>query len=254
MAHDWLNKSILFYSHHCISKPRKPMSDIPRKAGSDLTKTFFSYVHEWHAQIFSFLFTGKTRTKDKYRVVYSDHQRLELEKEFHYSRYITIRRKAELAQTLALSERQVKIWFQNRRAKERKQNKKREETNLIKMGDLSPELAEENKQQLQQQMNLQMNAHAQHQIRMQTPSPSATHAQPQYQTSCQGLSLHNDATPPNTISPTNSLSPNHLFSPQGHLSLAVSPIAHTSPPTCSATPPITIKTDLDAQDTMTSCV
>ncbi|XP_031829008.1 homeotic protein caudal isoform X2 [Nomia melanderi] len=70
---------------------------------------------------------GKTRTKDKYRVVYTDHQRLELEKEFHYNRYITIRRKAELAATLGLSERQVKIWFQNRRAKERKQVKKREE-------------------------------------------------------------------------------------------------------------------------------
>ncbi|KAG9491896.1 homeobox protein CDX-2 [Eleutherodactylus coqui] len=68
---------------------------------------------------------GKTRTKDKYRVVYTDHQRLELEKEFHYSRYITIRRKAELAASLGLSERQVKIWFQNRRAKERKINKKR---------------------------------------------------------------------------------------------------------------------------------
>lgn len=51
----------------------------------------------------------KTRTKDKYRVVYTDHQRLELEKEFHYSRYITIRRKAELAATLGLSERQVGI-------------------------------------------------------------------------------------------------------------------------------------------------
>ncbi|XP_056141240.1 homeobox protein CDX-1b isoform X2 [Lampris incognitus] len=68
---------------------------------------------------------GKTRTKDKYRVVYTDHQRLELEKEFHYSRYITIRRKAELAISLSLSERQVKIWFQNRRAKERKVNKKK---------------------------------------------------------------------------------------------------------------------------------
>uniref|UniRef100_A0A4X2KFA5 Caudal type homeobox 1 n=1 Tax=Vombatus ursinus TaxID=29139 RepID=A0A4X2KFA5_VOMUR len=73
----------------------------------------------------SMILFSKTRTKDKYRVVYTDHQRLELEKEFHYSRYITIRRKAELAVSLGLTERQVKIWFQNRRAKERKANKKK---------------------------------------------------------------------------------------------------------------------------------
>ena len=50
---------------------------------------------------------GKTRTKDKYRVVYTDQQRLELEKEFQSSRYITIRRKTELSLGLSLSERQV---------------------------------------------------------------------------------------------------------------------------------------------------
>lgn len=79
--------------------------------------------------IYSSLFvTGKTRTKDKYRVVYTDHQRIELEKEFTFNnKYITIRRKSELASNLGLSERQIKIWFQNRRAKERKQNKKRVE-------------------------------------------------------------------------------------------------------------------------------
>lgn len=76
---------------------------------------------------------GKTRTKDKYRVVYTDHQRIELEKEFTFNnKYITIRRKSELAANLGLSERQIKIWFQNRRAKERKQNKKRvEEKNQV---------------------------------------------------------------------------------------------------------------------------
>lgn len=66
--------------------------------------------------------------------MYTDYQRLELEKEYHTSRYITIRRKSELAQSLSLSERQVKIWFQNRRAKERKQTKKRDD---IPMGTLS---------------------------------------------------------------------------------------------------------------------
>ena len=67
---------------------------------------------------------GKTRTKDKYRVVYTDRQRAELENEFRSAQYITIRRKSELAMQVGLSERQVKIWFQNRRAKERKVSRK----------------------------------------------------------------------------------------------------------------------------------
>lgn len=56
---------------------------------------------------FGLFSAGKTRTKDKYRVVYTDKQRLELEREFQSNRYITMRRKAELSMTLGLSERQV---------------------------------------------------------------------------------------------------------------------------------------------------
>lgn len=78
--------------------------------------------------IFLKMSKNKTRTKDKYRVVYNDTQRIQLENEFRSSEYITIPRKQEIAQKLQLSERQIKIWFQNRRAKKRKQQKRRSTT------------------------------------------------------------------------------------------------------------------------------
>lgn len=86
--------------------------------------TTFSQVLVWVYSVLLFCFLiylllnsyiclGKTRTKEKYRVVYTDHQRLELEKEFHFNRYITIRRKSELAVNLGLSERQVRSGIQS---------------------------------------------------------------------------------------------------------------------------------------------
>lgn len=47
-------------------------------------------------------------------MVYTDYQRLELEKEFRTSQFINSERKSQLSSELQLTERQIKIWFQNR--------------------------------------------------------------------------------------------------------------------------------------------
>ncbi|XP_054247413.1 homeobox protein not2-like [Indicator indicator] len=80
------------------------------------------------------IFKAKTGKAKRVRTIFTSDQLARLEKEFASQHYMTGTERRLLASSLCLTQEQVKVWFQNRRIKWRKQSREQQQAELARRG------------------------------------------------------------------------------------------------------------------------
>ncbi|KPP74423.1 HOXC3x-like [Scleropages formosus] len=120
-AADSSRSSSYFQHHHIFPWMKETRRNSKQTVGTGFTVSGES-INSDHETCPSGISSGSMGSK-RARTAFTDSQLVELEKEFHFTRYVCRPRRLEIASLLRLSDRQVKIWFQNRRMKFKKDSR-----------------------------------------------------------------------------------------------------------------------------------
>lgn len=115
------------YNEQNDSAPDSKLKEIRVQSKSDTKES--STVHSKELKRLKGKAGREKVRKKKARTTFTGRQIFELEKQFKEKKYLTATERSDMASLLNVTETQVKIWFQNRRTKWKKQEKICEDNN-----------------------------------------------------------------------------------------------------------------------------